>query len=356
MQVIGAVLVVLSVSVATISTAFAAGITGQFGGVAHAADDVMVKARQYDNEKNCSTDTSKIPNPVEYLTYFNCGNISVDDNGTVTRHFTLIAEEGKKIAVSDQNNFEAWTFNGTIPGPTMRVTEGDRVQITLINSNESEHPHSLHMHSIHPAGMDGVDHPIMPGQHFTYDFIARPFGVFPYHCHVEPIETHINRGLYGMLIIDPKEPRPHANEMVMLMNGYDLNQTDEGKMFMLPKAGEVKADNPERSNDIYTVNGKAFVYADNPINIKVNQPVRIYLVNMLEFDLVNSFHLHGNVFQYYPSGTSMTAEQTNDIVTLSQGDRGIIEFKPQYTGKYMFHAHQTEFTELGWMGYFNVTK
>ena len=77
---------------------------------------------------------------------------------------------------------------------------------------------------------------------------------------------------------------------------------------------------------------------------------------MLEFDLVNSFHLHGNMFNYYPSGTSIgRPEQFTDVVTLSQGDRGIIEFTPQYTGRYMFHAHQTEFTEKGWMGFFDVT-
>jgi FtsP/CotA-like multicopper oxidase with cupredoxin domain len=93
---------------------------------------------------------------------------------------------------------------------------------------------------------------------------------------------------------------------------------------------------------------------DNPINLKQGEKYRIYLVNMLEFDLINSFHLHGMLFKYIASGTGTEAEYTNDIVTLSQGDRGILEFNTEFPGKYMFHAHQSEFTDLGWMGFFNV--
>jgi FtsP/CotA-like multicopper oxidase with cupredoxin domain len=76
---------------------------------------------------------------------------------------------------------------------------------------------------------------------------------------------------------------------------------------------------------------------------------------MLEFDPVNQFHLHGNMFDYYPAGTYMNPSYKTDIVTLSQGDRGIIEFTPKFPGMFMFHAHSTEFTEKGWMGFFNVT-
>jgi FtsP/CotA-like multicopper oxidase with cupredoxin domain len=110
----------------------------------------------------------------------------------------------------------------------------------------------------------------------------------------------------------------------------------------------------DRVNEIYTVNGKAFDYMMNPIVLQTGKPYRIFLVNMLEFDLVNSFHLHGAMFNYYTAGTDETADYNTDIVTLSQGDRGIMEFTYAYPGTYMFHAHQTEFTDLGWMGLFDV--
>jgi FtsP/CotA-like multicopper oxidase with cupredoxin domain len=394
-----------------------------------------ISQEQYDKIKNCTTDLSKKPTPVEYLTYFNCGHVSKDESGRTIRQFTLIVEENQKIPVTYEGHImDAWTFNGTIPGPTIRVTEGDLVRIRVINSNENSNPHSLHTHSIHYAKNDGVSmggYPggaISPGRSFTYEFVAQPYGVYPYHCHVDPIADHINRGLYGMMIIDPLQPRPQMTEMAMLLNGYDLDLDLEGPTKIPPAAlfqttedsnmtdgmtnnetnteanmtdgmtnnetnteanmtdgmtnnetnteanmtlvssdvtsadeqddsGDDESpdeDSGDRVNEIYTVNGKAFDYMMNPIVLQTGKPYRIYLVNMLEFDLVNSFHLHGAMFNYYTAGTDETADYNTDIVTLSQGDRGIMEFTYAYPGTYMFHAHQTEFTDLGWMGLFDV--
>lgn len=325
------------------------------------------KITQYDKDKNCSKDLDKIPNATEYLTYFNCGHVEIDEGKNNTaREFTLIVEENQTLPISNQGHkFKAWTYNGTIPGPTMRMTEGDLVKITVINAGENNFSHSLHMHSIHPGKSDGVEGPggtIVPGQNFTYTFTASPYGVYPYHCHVNPIADHINRGLYGMFIIDPKEPREQMREYAMLMNGYDMNYELEGPITLpaVDKKDPTKfvseGENAGRENEIYTVNGKAFEYMDNPIKLNQGDDYRVYLVNMLEFDLINSFHLHGNMFDYIASGTGEEPEYKNDIVTLSQGDRGILEFKPEFPGKYMFHAHQTEFTDLGWMGFFTVTE
>ncbi|HLG36923.1 MAG TPA: multicopper oxidase domain-containing protein, partial [Nitrososphaera sp.] len=80
----------------------------------------------------------------------------------------------------------------------------------------------------------------------------------------------------------------------------------------------------------------------------------IYLVNMLEFDQINNFHLHGNLYNLYRSGTSLEPDELTDMVTLSQGERGILEFSYKYPGQYLFHAHKTEFAEKGWMGSFMV--
>jgi manganese oxidase len=321
---------------------------------------------QYDKMKNCTNNLSERPNATQYLTYFNCGHVTINDKTkTTTRKFTLIVEENHTIPISTLGHeFHAWTYNGTVPGPTMRMTEGDMVKITVINSPNSKHSHSLHMHSIHSGAMDGMMGPggmIQPGKNFTYIFTAQPFGLYPYHCHVDPVEDHINRGLYGMFIIDPKQPRMPMHEMAMLMNGYDMNYTHEGGSFALPvldkKDPTHLIDNglPDRHNDIYTVNGEGFVYRDHPIYLKQGEWYRIYLTNMLDFDLINSFHLHGMVFNYFPAGTSTKPDYKNDIVTQTVGDRGILEFKAGFPGVYMFHAHQSEFTGKGWMGYFNVT-
>ena len=92
----------------------------------------------------------------------------------------------------------------------------------------------------------------------------------------------------------------------------------------------------------------------HPIEIEKNRLIRIYLVNMLEFDPINNFHLHANLFDLYRTGTKLIPDEYTDIVTMSQGERGILEFSYKFPGKYMFHAHKTEFAEKGWMGLFLV--
>lgn len=319
-----------------------------------------------------------------YLTSFSCGNVQTFDNGTTIRKFSLLVEEDQLIPITMSNNsmeviyFPGWTFNGSIPAPTMRMTEGDTVYITVINSPDSKQHHSMHMHSVHDPSQDGTFGPsgsIAPGESYTYKFTAGPVGLYPFHCHVEPIQDHINRGLYGAMIIDPKEERPQqAVEYMMLMNGYDLDlneelvptakvpNADEGNAILYPdpELDETEAEEArpelelERDNEIYTVNGKAFEYVNDPIEIKLNEPVRIYLLNMVEFDPVNSFHLHSGMFNYTASGTEGTPPIVTDIVTIGQGDRGIIEFTPKHEGMMMIHAHVNEFTSLGWLGVFDV--
>ena len=120
----------------------------------------------------------------------------------------------------------------------------------------------------------------------------------------------------------------------MVMNGYDTDG--------------------DGGNNFYSVNGRTFYYAKYPIQVKRSETVRIYLANLTEFDLINSFHLHADFFRYQPTGTGEHWEYT-DLVMQCQGQRGVIEIDFAHTGKFMFHAHQSEFTELGWMGFFDVT-
>jgi FtsP/CotA-like multicopper oxidase with cupredoxin domain len=280
---------------------------------------------------NINPETAVV-DPFKYLREFNYGTVTNSSNGTKIRDFTLIASDTQTKEVSPGVLYNVWTFNGTIPGPTIRATEGDTIRITLINNGSKFH--SIHFHGIHPSEMDGVFEGIAPGGKFTYEFTAEPFGVFPYHCHMQPLEEHITHGLYGALIIDPKKPRPNADEMIMIMNGYDTDFDTE--------------------NNFYTVNGIPYYYMHHPIQIDKNRLIRIYLVNMLEFDPLNNFHLHANMFDFYKTGTKLIPDEYTDIVTMNQAERGILEFSYKYPGKYMFHAHKTEFAEKGWTGLFLV--
>lgn len=273
--------------------------------------------------------------PEKYLRTFNYGRISESENGQTIRDFTIIAEDNKIQEISPGVFYNVWTFNGTVPGPTIRATEGDLVRIHFINNGSKSH--TMHFHGIHPAEMDGVFETVGPGGgQFTYEFEAGPVGVHPYHCHVMPLEEHISHGLYGVYIVDPKIARPQADEMVMVLNGFDTDFDAE--------------------NNFYAANTIPFYYQHHPIQIKTNDLIRIYVVNMVEFDPINNFHLHGNLFNYYPTGTSTIPSTYTDMITLSQTERGIMEFKYDYPGKYLFHAHKVEFSEKGWVGLFLVQK
>jgi FtsP/CotA-like multicopper oxidase with cupredoxin domain len=294
--------------------------------------------------------------PHEMLTDWDSGTTSTLDDGRTLREYEIVAVD-KEIEIAPGLYFPAWTYNGRVPGPTLRATEGDRLRIHFTNGGS--HPHTLHFHGIHGAFMDGVAGAgrgvIVPGDSFTYEFDAEPFGCHLYHCHAIPLKRHVHKGLYGAFIIDPDPQRhpesvdvarsrllgtpenAHWQEMVMVMNAFDTNFDDE--------------------NEVYAANSIAHAYLKRPIRIERDRPVRIYLVNITEFDPINSFHLHANFFDYYDHGTTLTpTHRTIDTVMQCQGQRGIVEFSFAgfEPGQYMFHAHQSEFAELGWMSVFEV--
>ncbi len=292
--------------------------------------------------------------PHAILTDWDRGQVVTDGDGRVVREWAINAVD-HEFEVAPGVKFPGWSYNGRIPGPTLRCVEGEHLRIKFFNG--SSHPHSMHFHGIHSARMDGVPGAgtIGPGESFVYEFDARPFGCHHYHCHAIPLKRHIHKGLYGAFIIDP-DPNRHPEqreraasrllgspenarwqEFIMVMNGFDTNFDDE--------------------NEFYAVNSIPFAYFNKPIRIEKSRPVRVYLINMTEFDPINSFHLHANFYDFYDHGTTLEPTlRTVDTVMMCQAQRGILEFSfaDHEPGLYMFHAHQSEFAELGWMSHFEV--
>jgi len=336
----------------------------------------------------------------EFLRTFNTGfdgqdNLTqevFEEDGERVRYFELTAVD-TTIEVAPGVEFEAWAYQGQVPGPTLRVTEGDRIRVKFTNG--SRHAHTIHPHlkNLNPK-MDGIPQNgpgvLEQGESFTYEWKAQPAGVHFYHCHSLPLKAHIHRGLYGSIIVDPdpervrEQPEEYCDfhesqitpelteelvaraksrnheydendevqELVMIMNGFDTN-FDGG-------------------NEVYAANTRAFAYGvgqtngkgewkpgetKRPIQIDGQKPVRVYLVNAIEFDLINSFHTHSQFFDYYDHGTTLLpTHQTVDTIMQCQAQRGIIEldYSDHEPGLYMFHAHQSEFAELGWMSFFEV--
>jgi FtsP/CotA-like multicopper oxidase with cupredoxin domain len=288
-------------------------------------------------------DTSRF-NPAEFLRAWNFSDLPGPErarfyretprpDGSLFREFEIHAVD-REIEIAPGVYFPAWTYNGQVPGPTLRATEGDRIRVNFIN--QGSHPHTIHFHGWHSPEMDGSlpNHQVQPGGRFVYEFDADPFGLHLYHCHAVPLKRHIHKGLYGTFIIDPKAPRPPADELVMVMNAFDTNF--------------------DADNEVYAVNTVGHFHMYEPIRVTAGSLVRIYLVNLTEFDLVNSLHLHGMFFHVNRTGTSTNSTEVTDTLMLCQGERAILELTFRYPGEFMFHAHQSEFAELGWMGLFRA--
>ena len=285
-------------------------------------------------------------NPSDFLRAANFSNLPPSErsryyretprpDGTMLREYEIVAVD-REIEIAPGVFFPAWTFNGQVPGPTIRATEGDRIRINFLN--QGSHPHTMHFHGWHPPAMDGSlpDQQVAPGGRFLYEFDAEPFGTHLYHCHAVPLRRHIHKGMYGAFIVDPRAARAEADEMVMVMNAFDTDFDAE--------------------NEVYAVNTLANHYMSHPIRVEVGRLVRMHVINVTEFDLINSLHLHGMFFDVYRTGTRTTVDDITDTVMLCQGERAVLETTFRYPGQFMFHAHQSEFAELGWMGMFEAVE
>ncbi len=249
-----------------------------------------------------------------------------------THEYTLIAEN-TTLEIAPGLRVDAWTYNGTVPGPTITATEGDRVIIHFINKTPL--PHTVHLHGDHPSQEDGVFEQVGPNQTYTYDFIAEPAGALAYHCHVPPVMQHVRMGLYGAFIVYPKTPLPPAREYVLVDGEYDT----QNQLNPIP--------------EYYMFNGYTEQYQLHPLPARTNETVRIYLIN-LGLSPAYGMHIHGTLFKAYPSGILENPTFKVQSWELASGNTAILEAKWPWPGKFTFHFHGIP-EERGAMGYFNVT-
>lgn len=223
----------------------------------------------------------------------------------------------------------AWTYNGTVPGPLIRVTEGDRVRVIL--QNDLPEPTSIHWHGMPvPNAMDGMT-PVPPGQSFTYEFTAPPAGSFMYHSHIAS-DRQVMVGLYAPLIVDPKTPEaePPAVDMSWMLSEWRIGP--DGQTYpAMPMAG--------MEPNYFTINGKA--YPETPtITVKRGDRVRIRLAAIGQF--THPMHLHGMNFKVVAlDGVSLPPEQqlVRNTIPVNPGELVDIEFVADNPGEWMFHCH-----------------
>jgi nitrite reductase (NO-forming) len=261
----------------------------------------------------------------------NINNNDNDDNNSNNnkKEVTLVAEEAQ-IEIAPGERVKAWTYNGTVPGPTLRFTEGDNVTIHFINKTPLAH--TLHLHGNHDDESDGVHPQVLPGQSYNYTFVADPAGALMYHCHAYPTSLHIRMGMYGALIIDPKDDEPEpAREFVIVMGEFDPKDQES----FVPK--------------YYLVNGYADQYmGDNMLHAKQGELVRMYFINM-GTTIPYSFHLHSTIFKAYPSGLWSNDPIDAQTVEIGPGNAAMVEARWKWPGTYLFHSHGLQ-EERGNMG------
>jgi hypothetical protein len=223
----------------------------------------------------------------------------------------------------------AWTYNGSVPGPMIRVTEGDKVRIVL--KNELPEATSIHWHGIPvPNAMDGVT-PIQPGASFTYEFTAPPAGSFMYHSHINS-DKQLGLGLYAPFIVDPKTSPANEPSVDVTWMLSEWRVGSDGQTYAaMPMAGA--------EPNYFTINGKSYPNTA-PIEAKKGQRVRVRLANVGQF--THPMHLHGMNFKIVAyDGVPLPPEQqiVRNTVPVNPGELVDIEFVADNAGTWMFHCH-----------------
>ena len=235
------------------------------------------------------------------------------------------------VTIAPGVRYAAWTFGGSVPGPVLRVREGDTVDFVLVNA--ANIPHSMDFHAAEIAPSKYYVN-VLPRDSLQYRFVARVPGAFMYHCGTAPAAMHIANGMYGAIIVDPTRPRPTAREFVFVQSEFYLS----GK----PAADGTRGLDWERflslAPDHVVFNGRADQYASNPIEVRPNELVRLYVVNAGP-NRISSFHVVGGIFdRVYPdaSATPVTGVQTSNVPV---GGASIFELRLRQPGDYPFVTH-----------------
>ncbi|WP_308530633.1 multicopper oxidase family protein [uncultured Paenibacillus sp.] len=293
------------------------------------------------------------------------------------KEFTLDVKEGKWELVKG-TTVNAITINDTVPGPEIRVTEGDTVRITVKNNLKEDT--SIHWHGLHiPNNMDGVppftQNGIKPGKSYTYEFIANHAGTFMYHSHLNSVEQ-IDKGFYGAFIIDPQKPEAQPKfdqDITWMLGGWNVddmqvtgvNGTMSNKAGMdveMPNAHGKMTDmagmdmgmhtaegtgsaQMNMDYNYWTINGKAFPDT-KPLVVKKGETVRLRLINIS--NLNHPMHLHGHDFRVIAEdGHPISDPQVMNTIDVAPGKTYDIEFIADNPGTWVFHCHELHHTMNG---------
>lgn len=244
-----------------------------------------------------------------------------------------------------------WTFDGKVPGPFLRVREGDTVELTLKNDPSSINPHNIDLHAVTGPGGGAVVTNVMPGESKTLLFKALNPGLYIYHCAHPNVAAHMAHGMYGLILVEPKEGLPKVDKEFYVVQGEFYTASDMGdKGLQVFDAKKMLDGHPE-----YIVfNGRTKGTVGN-MKAKVGDKVRIYFGNG-GVNLVSSFHLIGEIFdKVYPEGAIGSEPHKNVQSTIvPAGGATITEFGLEVPGNYILVDHALSRLDRGAWGIIKV--
>ena len=255
----------------------------------------------------------------------------------------------KDLTVAPGYVVHAWTFGGTVPGPTIRVKIGDTVRVHL--KNEGQMPHSIDFHASQTA-MDHQMVTINPGATWDYVFKAEYAGVWMYHCGTAPALHHIANGMFGMVIVEPHGGLdPVAREFAFVQSEWYLGA--QGQPVDYTKAAAAAP-----APDFVVFNGVAAQYKDNPIEVAAKDRIRIFLLDAGP-NVDSSFHVVGTIFDtVIKEGVALLRGNPGgwgaQAVDLSPAQGAIIELQVPEDGNYAFVTHAFNFVGRGAIGLFKA--
>lgn len=242
----------------------------------------------------------------------------------------------KTMTMEDGVEYHYWTFNGDVPGQMIRVREGDTVEVEFSNNPSSTVPHNVDFHAATGQGGGAEASFTAPGHTSTFSFKALQAGLYIYHCAVAPVGMHIANGMYGLILVEPKEGLPKVDKEFYIVQGDFYTKGKKGAQGLQPfDMDKAIAEQPE-----YVVfNGHVgSIAGDNALKAKAGETVRMYVGNGGP-NLVSSFHVIGEIFdKVYVEGGKLINENVQSTV-IPAGGAAMIEFKVDIPGSYTIVDH-----------------
>jgi nitrite reductase (NO-forming) len=238
--------------------------------------------------------------------------------------------------LSDGVEYTFWGFGGSVPGPFMRVREGDLVEFHLHNHPDNKLPHNIDLHAVTGPGGGAASSFTAPGHSSTFSFTAHNPGLYVYHCATAPVGMHIANGMYGLILVEPEGGLPPVDHEYYVMQSEFYTTGRYGEPGLQPFSMEKAL---EEDADYVVFNGSVgALVGDNALRANVGEKVRLYIGNGGP-NLISSFHLIGEVFDnVFKEGGSFANHQIQTTL-VPAGGSAVVEFKVDVPGTYVLVDH-----------------